>query len=252
MSEIKFNADEGQLIRTIQDAVGVDVIDVPDDKYVSRPVDFAPRRSLVDTLKIASLTGLADYVNKNIDLKTRAGNLIFIHVAGPTSVYLCNSVHTPIDRRFNPVTVIADVPQLQFDRFIPREDMMIMLQSRFEDTDSKAALLASLGNIVADEELQQEDDGVTQRVTTQTGVRRQEVSIQNPVWLKPFRTFTEVDQPASPFVVRIRDYGGSIDVALFEADGGSWRNDARYLIKEFLNFQINNPENPGEEVPIIA
>jgi hypothetical protein len=83
-------------------------------------------------------------------------------------------------------------------------------------------------------------------------VVNQEVSIQNPVWLKPFRTFTEVDQPASPFVVRIREDCGSIDVALFEADGGSWRNDARYLIKEFLNFQINNPENPGEEVPIIA
>ncbi len=58
--------------------------------------------------------------------------------------------------------------------------------------------------------------------------------------LRPYRTFAEVEQPASQFVFRINQ---NAQMALFEADGGKWRleainNIANYL-KESLVLQDN-------------
>lgn len=253
MSEIKFNADEGELIKTIQGAVAVEILDVPADKYVTRPVDFAPRRKLVEPLQVASLTGLTDYINERLDIYARPGT--FVHVVSPEYVSVFSQVQTAIDRRFQPIYAKADTPTLLFDRYLPKEEAIIMLQSRFVETDEQQDLLMKLGNLVASEELGQEDDGVTQSVMTQRGLKRTEEKISNPVMLRPFRTFTEVNyQPESPFIVRIRkDDDMGITVALFEADGGAWRNDARRLIKRFIDATINvDLEVAGAAIPVIA
>lgn len=62
-------------------------------------------------------------------------------------------------------------------------------------------------------------------------------AVPNPVYLKPFRTFTEITQPESAFVLRMRESGG-IQVALFEADGGAWKNEAILAIKDYLEIQL--------------
>lgn len=69
----------------------------------------------------------------------------------------------------------------------------------------------------------------------------------NPVYLAPYRTFREVTQPLSPFVLRMKQgrEGGLPTVALFEADGGKWKLDAIAFIRDFLREKI-------ETVPIIA
>ena len=56
--------------------------------------------------------------------------------------------------------------------------------------------------------------------------------------LKPFRTFLEVAQPESEFILRVNDKG---NIGLFEADGGVWkleakRNIAAYFEKELADF----------------
>ena len=150
------------------------------------------------------------------------------------------------EERFTPVVVKADVPQLIFDKFTNREQMMIMLQSRFVDTPERAELLRQIGNLAKEEELLQEDDGVSQRVVTKAGVKRSEEIITNPVMLAPFRTYTEIAQPVSPFVVRLDRSDDDIAVGLFEGDGGAWRNTARVAIKTFLE------ENLTGEIPVLA
>ena len=59
------------------------------------------------------------------------------------------------------------------------------------------------------------------------------------VRLSPYRTFREIEQPESQFLLRIRtDDRGNAEVALFEADGGVWRNEARLRIAEYLKEHI--------------
>lgn len=45
--------------------------------------------------------------------------------------------------------------------------------------------------------------------------------------LKPYRTFREMDQPESPFVLRVWKDNEGVRLAVFEADGGAWKIKAR-------------------------
>jgi len=56
----------------------------------------------------------------------------------------------------------------------------------------------------------------------------------------PFRTFREVLQPASPFVLRVQAgaQGGLPTVGLFEADGGAWRLSAVEGIRGWLAHEL--------------
>lgn len=80
------------------------------------------------------------------------------------------------------------------------------------------------------------DDGVTQKATIKTGIASKgDAIIPNPVALKPYRTFTEVDQPESAFVFRMREgRAGGIECAIYEADGGAWEREAMESIKAYL------------------
>lgn len=93
--------------------------------------------------------------------------------------------------------------------------------------------------IVQNAEVKTADDGISQRVTTRTGVARiGEIDLPNPVTLKPYRTFPEADQPESDFVFRVRQIEGKVGIALFEADGGRWKLQAALNIKEWLTSNI--------------
>ncbi|NQK92942.1 hypothetical protein HO498_01330 [Streptococcus suis] len=62
----------------------------------------------------------------------------------------------------------------------------------------------------------------------------------NPVTLRPYRTFAEVEQPASQFIYRIDKAGY---MALFEADGGKWKLDAINNIATYLKSKLGEQAN---------
>lgn len=61
--------------------------------------------------------------------------------------------------------------------------------------------------------------------------------VPNPVTLIPYRTFLEVQQPASDFIFRMKSSCG-VQCAIFEADGGTWKNEAMNNIKEYLKNEL--------------
>lgn len=79
------------------------------------------------------------------------------------------------------------------------------------------------------------DNGVATTVTTKSGVSLQTNEAIRPiVKLRPYRTFQEVEQPESTFLIRINDRG----ISFIEADGGMWRLTARNTIKAFLEEKL--------------
>ncbi|WP_235888509.1 RusA family crossover junction endodeoxyribonuclease [Streptococcus pneumoniae] len=64
----------------------------------------------------------------------------------------------------------------------------------------------------------------------------------NPVTLRPYRTFSEVEQPASLFVFRIDKQA---NMALFEADGKRWVADAVGNIAAYLKEQLADLDPPN-------
>ena len=135
---------------------------------------------------------------------------------------------------------------VQYERFLDTERFNIMLQSAFVDNKDKSILLKYTGLVQDDAVKTIGDNGVSQAVTIKTGVASVgQAEVPNPVTLAPYRTFPEIIQPESKFIFRMKE-GPS--AALFEADGGAWRNQAILGIKEYLKEALKDNEN----VEIIA
>ena len=81
-----------------------------------------------------------------------------------------------------------------------------------------------------------------------TGVAsKTETIVPSPVHLKPYRTFDEIDQPESDFIFRIQsDKFDGITCALFSADGGAWKTEAKQRIKEYLSNELSDLIEKGK------
>lgn len=124
------------------------------------------------------------------------------------------------------------------------EEFNFLLQSCFVEPDApvkatdRGRVLKYASNVTTTVEANTEDDGVTQAVTVRKGIAGKGVDVlPNPVTLRPYRTFTEVEQPASRFVFRCKDNNG-VTFALVEADGGAWRGEAIRNIKAFMESRV--------------
>lgn len=185
----------------------------------------------VDTINIQSLSGLVDYIRSNFD----HDRPLMIHVESPTKVNVFDALNDVNDRRTY-ITSKALLPNIRFEQFMSREAFNIMLQSCFVSNSEKEKVLQVIASIVEENSITQSDDGVTQRVTAKQGIATVGIeNIPNPVSLKPFRTFVEVIQPESSFILRLREGG---QVALFEADGGAWELNAMHSIKDYLEENL--------------
>lgn len=239
-------------VQAIKDSEKTDVVSIGGIDFVSRPVYDPPREAIPATLKINTLTGLTDYVINGPDAVTTDENGIMVHVVSERQVDVISGLFGRAELRRPYATATADAvlskSDFRFGEFYDCESFVIKLLSLFEDFDGRASVLKIVGNIKEENVRQTGDDGVTQTVTAKSGIARvEEVSVPNPVYLAPFRTFREVTQPLSPFVLRMKQGrdGALPTVALFEADGGKWKLDAIQFIREYLGAKI-------QDVPIIA
>ncbi|PUB12600.1 hypothetical protein [Paenisporosarcina sp. OV554] len=197
----------------------------------------------VGAINVRSLSGLVDYVKSNFDHERH----LMIHVESPTKVNVFDALNESNDRRVY-IKASAMLPSITFERYIDREEFQIMLQACFVTNEHKATVIKVISSIVEDSGVTTTDDGISQRVTAKTGIATVgNVELPNPVNLKPFRTFAEVSQPESEFVLRLKEGGR---VGLFEADGGAWELNAMSNIAEYLEKELHN-EILGKKVVII-
>lgn len=194
-------------------------------------------------LTVSTLTGLVDYIKTNVD---KLEGKLLIQVKSPEEVTLYSPLNADRERE-KYVSAEAILPNnVVYDRFLDTERFNIMLQSAFVDDEDKSKLLKYTALITDDTVKNFGDDGISQKVTVKTGVVSvSDAVVPNPVTLAPFRTFPEVEQPESKFIFRMKE-GPS--AALFEADGGAWRNKAILNIKAYLEKELEHNHN----VEIIA
>jgi hypothetical protein len=183
---------------------------------------------------------VAEYLERNVDGVDKAA--LMLHVESPVSV----SLFSKAEGRFftRKAWAVSDCSKLtiadrhpMFGSYCDAEDFIIWLQTMFVSTEDRARVLALVGNIREEHVKNVADDGVTQTVTAKAGIALvSEVKVPNPVSLRPYRTFREVAQPASAFVLRMqrRPGGGGPLAALFEADGASWKLEAMANVAAYL------------------
>lgn len=161
---------------------------------------------------------------------------ILIDVTDEKNVTVFSAI-SDIDRqREVPYKVRAEIVDIPFDRKLDYETMMITLKSKFVDTPELRGLVQLLGTITEENNAMLSDDGFTQTVVVRKGIALKDNKAVNPiVSLKPFRTFCEVDQPESKFLIRLSEGGY---VALYEADGGAWKLQARRNVADYLKTNL--------------
>ena len=139
----------------------------------------------------------------------------------------------------------ADVPGLRTG-FRDRETALIELRSLFIPNEGTAYLLDLLSRITDEKSVSSKDNGVTQVVEARQGVALNAVVEVKPrILLRPFRTFLEVEQPESEFLLRV-DAGKGI--GFFEADGGVWRLEAKRNIADYFGRHLADLIDAGRVV----
>lgn len=189
---------------------------------------------------------LVDFIKKSTE-DFKDGQYI-VQVVSPTKVILFSSLDA--DRQRETLAVVkAEIPEFSFGQFIGNEEFVIGVQSKFLNDDAEAndkpIILQFAGNVKAGTVAEYGDTGVGQKAAIKKGVASlQEVEVPSPCRLMPYRTFTEVAQPMSNFIFRVKDndrYG--VTCALFEADGGAWKNEAKANIKAYLEKELADVSN---------
>ena len=90
------------------------------------------------------------------------------------------------------------------------------------------------------------DNGVTQTVEARQGVALNAlIEIKPRVMLRPFRTFLEVEQPESEFLLRVDPDEG---IGFFEADGGIWKLEAKKNIADYFLKNMGDLIDAGKVV----
>lgn len=198
-----------------------------------------------EPLVLNTLSGFVKYVQSNLD---RQDESLIIHVKNESAVYLKGLIAGDGSREKLAVAQ-AIIPKFNFNYFMDTEEFNIALQSKFVLNSDRQILLQVIGNISEENVKKTGDDGVSQAVTINQGVAsKADVKVPNPVILAPYRTFLEVEQPESQFIFRMKDGPRG---AIFEADGGAWRNQAIVNIREYLKEQLSE-EVESKRVTILA
>ena len=178
-----------------------------------------------------NVTGL-DSIVKLIDAELRMAQAkpLFVRVDGPTEVSVFTTYDDQMHRDFI-YRAVCDVPGVKTG-YMDYESFIIALRSKFIPNEDVNYLLDLLSRINKENGVTTSDNGITQTVEARSGVSlKQTVAIKPRVTLAPYRTFLEVPQPESEFVLRL---SGDGDIGLFEADGGMWKLAAKKNIADYF------------------
>lgn len=234
-----------EAINRILELSGPKIINVAGRDYSDGHLALVPD-PLPKALEVETLTGFIDYLKANVD--TLDSKNLIIQIENYDRVRLISALDSDYSQRAEYIHAAFKAVAIgYFGQYHDAENFVIGMQTRFVQDDTTAKILQVVGNIQEQSVRNTADDGVTQIVTAKQGiVKEANVQVPNPVTLRPYRTFSEIEQPASLFVLRLKS-GPSC--ALIEADGGKWKHEAIISIKDWLIRRLAVLEI---NVPIIA
>ena len=200
------------------------------------PIDMASRMSL------NTLSAVVDYIKTSVaDERIKTPYIVEVE-------HDKVNVFSGLDERLNR-THLAYVkpllPDINFNYYMNMEEFVIQLKTCFIETDNLNRLVSIVSSITDEAKVSFEDDGVGMKISQVSGTTiksKENLQINPIVRLAPYRTFTEVEQPESRFLLRVRD-GGKL--ALHEADGGMWKLEAQCNVSTYLREALKEEIDGG-------
>ena len=203
--------------------------------------DRKPMPSCID------LTGLDSVCKMVRNEAEHVGLQIFIQVKDYKSVSVFTALDADEDRLYL-YKCVADTPVVTTGRFMAYENAIIELRSLYIPNEGTEYLLRLLSSISNESKVTSSDNGVTQQVEARSGIALNSmVKVEPRVSLQPFRTFVEVAQPESEFLLRINERG---EIGFFPADGGVWKLEATRDVAAYFEEKLQDLIDAGTVVVI--
>ena len=206
----------------------------------------APHVDRPDRLTVNGLDSIVKLVQNELDVETNLP--VFIRVAGPRLVKVFSTLDEYMGRD-DLYEAACDAPEFTYG-WMEQEKAIIALRSMFiPNADGTEYLLDLISRISKDDGVTSDDNGVSQTVTARSGVSLKKFeTVKSRVPLAPYRTFLEVEQPVSEFILRVDE---DCRVGLFEADGGAWKMEAKRRIADYFICNLAEEIDAGKVVVML-
>lgn len=194
-----------------------------------------------DCISVSGLDSICKLIRTELE---KVGTTIMVQVKSNDTVEVMTTYLSDFSRN-TLYRAKADAPGLRTG-FRGREVALIELRSLCIPNEGTAYLLDLLSRMTNENSVSTNDNGVTQTVEARQGVALNAlIEIKPRVMLRPFRTFLEVEQPESEFLLRVDPDEG---IGFFEADGGIWKLEAKKNIADYFLKNMGDLIDAGKVV----
>ncbi|MGM9627283.1 MAG: hypothetical protein ACI3V4_04220 [Faecousia sp.] len=237
-------------IEKIQELCAPQLIKVDGHNYLadrSGCTEVKPELEMVENINLSSLDALVKFV------KTEAiqrHDTVYITIPDHKTVQCLTSPNNDLrlNREYLYTAHATDVPGWSEKVTLSFEEALIALRTRFQPATDTEYALRLLSNITTGGKVTYNDNGVATSIVTRKGIDLQSNEAIKPIIkLRPYRTFQEVQQPESQFLIRINERG----ITFIEADGGMWKMEARNTVKKYLEESLKAEADAGRVVIVL-
>lgn len=240
-----------EAIEKIQELCAPHLLHIDDRHYLADKdgayTEVKPDLEMVEDIHLHSLDALVKFVNTEAVKRYEA---VYITVPDHKTVECFTHPFDSLrqNREYLYTADATDVPGWNEKVSLPFEEALISLRTRFQPTTDTDYALKLLSDITTGSKVTFNDNGVATSVVTKKGIDLQSNTAIRPIIkLRPYRTFQEVAQPESQFLIRINER----NITFIEADGGMWKLEARNTVKKYLEEALEAEIQAGAVVVVL-
>lgn len=240
-----------EAIEKIQELCAPHLLHIDDRHYLADKdgayTEVKPDLEMVENIHLHSLDALVKFVNTEAVKRYEA---VYITVPDHKTVECFTHPFDSLrqNREYLYTADATDVPGWNEKVSLPFEEALISLRTRFQPTTDTDYALKLLSDITTGSKVTFNDNGVATSVVTKKGIDLQSNTAIRPIIkLRPYRTFQEVAQPESQFLIRINER----NITFIEADGGMWKLEARNTVKKYLEEALEAEIQAGAVVVVL-
>jgi len=192
---------------------------------------------VAEPFRISSLSGIVDYIRKK---REKLSSIDFIHVESYCKVNVVGFLNADMNRD---MYAVAKCPHNRYktiyNEWHDLESFIIKIKSDFVQDENTEKLLKLSSKIDLSDTASLKDDGVSQEVSVKSGVHLvNKEELPSLIKLRPYATFTELEQPACDFVYRVRKNRDRVQIGLFECENANWQIKAVNDISDYLREKV--------------
>lgn len=233
-----------EFVEKITELAGNKTYEVNGNTYSDKELILIDEKEYFPTsVKLHGLEGLCRIIKTELE---KVKKPIFVEVAEFDTVNVFGTYDEKF-RRQQLFIVKADLPE-RLGNWLEYNEAIIAFRSRYIQNEGTEYVLNLLGRVTNENSVTNEDNGLSQTVEVKQGVAlKGKENVKPIVKLQPYRTFHEVTQPESEFLLRLDENGR---VGIFEADGGKWKLSAKKNIAWHLEYELKEQIKSGDVVVI--